>query len=346
MACKSEGPRCAVLDVRLEGAQKLVGSWLKAVRQAVECEPLNMSIISVHNDYYVSRLTLASSQAQVTKALDDLEQECVLRPMGLAWPGLAPEHVAGVPQGLPVPSFGKKRKASERGRLFAIGEDAALAALRSAGQALAAEVDDVVGLLQYWTTDAGRFFPVAEKVVKSLPSKVTLEVVVATEDENEAKVKLLQQELSSKVVLERLSLEDAAVVGKVLEPLCSSWPLQLQLPKGASLALRARPAVLLQRRRAPQGTPCIQILSEVPPGRLSGELLFGAPLLLEAEHQDADQMKALVADLGSNFLVASGQLQPVCLQATRCRHFYAIYACEGQLFLHGLAAETWQSSAL
>ncbi|CAK9034481.1 unnamed protein product, partial [Durusdinium trenchii] len=178
--------------------------------------------------------------------------ECVLRPMGLAWPGLAPEHVAGVPQGLPVPSFGKKRKASERGRLFAIGEDAALAALRSAGQALAAEVDDVVGLLQYWTTDAGRFFPVAEKVVKSLPSKVTLEVVVATEDENEAKVKLLQQELSSKVVLERLSLEDAAVVGKgVFRPPCGTCGTSTSTNRLGTVVFQLAFATATTQRRIP-----------------------------------------------------------------------------------------------
>ena len=28
-------------------------------------------------------------------------------------------------------------------------------------------------------------------------------------------------------------------------------------------------------------------------------------------------------------LVASGHLQPLCLQVTRCEHFYAIMACRG-----------------
>lgn len=336
-----QGPHCVVLDVRVEGAQKLVGCWLRALRQALVYEQMNMSIISVHDDYYVSRLPLAySSETQVAKALENLEQDCVLQPMGLAsWPGLVPEHLAGLTQGLPVGSHGtKKRKAD--GRLFAIGEDAGLAALRSAGQALAAEVGD--GLLQYWTVDATRLFPVAADVVKSLPSNIALEVVLAVSesDQQEVKIKLLQQELTSKVRLESLLLADATVARKVLEPFRRSWPMQLRLPDRC-LALRARSAVLLLKQWMPQGSPpCIEIVSEVPLARLSCELLFGAPIFLE----DTEMMEALMAQLQDVALLACCQLQPVCLQATRCRHFYAIMLCRGQLLLRGLAADRYMAT--
>jgi len=339
-----EGPRCVLLDVRVEGAQKLVGWWLRALRQVLPFEAMNMSIISVHDDYYVSRLPLSpSTEAQMDKALGMLEQDCVLQPMGLAsWSGLVPEHLAGLTQGLPVSSLsGKKRKAD--GRLFAIGEDAGLAALRSAGKALA-EVED--GLLQYWTVDPTRLFPVAADVVKSLPSNISLEVVVAMPDwdqQQEAKIKLLQQELTTKVRLESFLLADVLVARKVLEPFIRSWPLQLRL-QTKCLTMRAWSPVRLPKQWMPQGSPCMEILSEVPLVRLSAELLFGTPIFLEPEPQDSELLEALMVQKDVALLV-SGQLQPICLQATRCRHIFALMLCRGRLLLRGLAADTWQPAA-
>lgn len=41
----------------------------------------------------VSRLPLAATEAQVAKALDGLEQDCVLQPMGPTWAGESRLHV-------------------------------------------------------------------------------------------------------------------------------------------------------------------------------------------------------------------------------------------------------------
>ena len=49
---KKADSRCVLLDARDGG--KLVGCWLQAVRQALDYEPMTMSIVSVHSDYYAA----------------------------------------------------------------------------------------------------------------------------------------------------------------------------------------------------------------------------------------------------------------------------------------------------
>ncbi|CAE8628264.1 unnamed protein product [Polarella glacialis] len=139
---------CVVLDGRGMGgpgspATMLFNLWMSATQEAVAFQPdlpPEMSIISLHDGYYVSRLALGRhSPAALRQAMDRLEQECVLGPMGLTsnWGAsgspLLPELAVEARHGHPLRGTAAEnttRTSSER--LFAIGEDSALAALRSA----------------------------------------------------------------------------------------------------------------------------------------------------------------------------------------------------------------------
>eukprot|EP00439_Symbiodinium_sp_Y106_P066119 s130_g10.t1 len=275
------GTRCVVFDVRGCGEgndRQLLLFWLRATREAIpyEVERSPLSVVSVHDGFYVSRLPLAShSDKEIVAALDALEQECLHLPLGLTMGqgGLASEFAAAAPNGLPrsAPSTRKRaKKGDQSDRLFAIGEDAGLAALRSSLAVLAAaEAKPSTANLQFWTTDAARLLPVAADVRRCIPGNVRFEVVVAAglwDDQQTAKVDLLAQELSSMQQaidpsIHRMQLAEAAVVAKVRCALRRSLPLRLGLAGGLSVI--AWPTVLLPPYWQPQGSwASVEILAE------------------------------------------------------------------------------------
>ncbi|OLP93384.1 Radial spoke head protein 4-like A [Symbiodinium microadriaticum] len=269
------GARCVVFDVRGCGEgndRQLLLFWLRATREAIpyEVERSPLSVVSVHDGFYVSRLPLAShSDKEIVAALDSLEQECLHLPLGLTMGqgGLVSEFAAAAPNGLPRSAKKRTKKGDQSDRLFAIGEDAGLAALRSSLAVLAAaEATSSTANLQFWTTDAERLLPVAADVRRCIPGNVRFEVVVAAglwDDQQTAKVDLLAQELSSMqqaidLSIHRLQLAEAAVAAKVRRALRRSLPLRLGLAGGLSVSgsqdrLAYRPPAALLAAARPAG---------------------------------------------------------------------------------------------
>ncbi|CAE7458447.1 Rsph4a [Symbiodinium natans] len=346
------GTRCVVLDVRSCGEgndRQLLLLWLRATREAIpyEVERAPLSVVSVHDGFYVSRLPLAThSDKEILRTLDDLEQEFLHMPLGLAMDqgGLVSEFAAAVPKGLPrLGAAAKKRskKGDQSDRLFAIGEDAGLAALRSSLAVLAdVEATAKTATLQFWTADAARLLPVASDVRRCIPSNVCFEVVVAAghwDEQQTAKVDLLEHELSSKqavdLAVHRLLLTEAAIAAKVRNALRRALPLQLGL--GGGLSALAWPTILLPPHWQPQGgSTHFEILAEVPISKIGSELMAGVPLLLEAgDSQDGEALKALVGALRQrrSALLASAPLQPLTLSPLKYRHLFVLQPSAGPL---------------
>lgn len=351
------GARCVVFDVRGCGEgndRQLLLFWLRATREAIpyEVERSPLSVVFVHDGFYVSRLPLAShSDKEIVAALDSLEQECLHLPLGLTMGqgGLVSEFAAAAPNGLPRSAKKRTKKGDQSDRLFAIGEDAGLAALRSSLAVLAAaEATSSTANLQFWTTDVERLLPVAADVRRCIPGNVRFEVVVAAglwDDQQTAKVDLLAQELSSMqqaidLSIHRLQLAEAAVAAKVRRALRRSLPLRLGLAGG--LPVIAWPTVLLPSYWQPQGSSAsVEILAEVPLAGIGSELLVGVPLLLEAEDENgARVLQALACSLRQrqSALLASAMLQPLTLSPSKCRHLFALQASGGFPMIRGLAS--------
>lgn len=331
------------------------------------------SIVTLSDGYYESCLPFARhTPASISAALTYLEQEWVLGPLGLGrsagdglfGPGgaMLPEHAADLqgvraPIGEPWEPAKRQKKGKGRGnkgtpptrRLFAVGEDCALAALRSALNQMATFVARArcspAGRLEYWTAAPEGLIPAACELAKCTPPGLEVVVLAVSRCDSAMQARdapiasVLEEEFRqagsrSAVVVRSLSLSAATFARQARQPFDTAVPLSLRLPSRSTIRrmlLSATPLVFQPntpwRRAGGHGdVECseIQVVCRTPAAGISVELLYGVPLLLAvAANAGASENKAfteLVSELRAHeqCLILAGRLCPVSLLPLPC----------------------------
>lgn len=311
---------CVVLDARdssRAGARaELFRRWVGGMKEMLALEPhipLDFSILTVQDGYYESCLPLGRhAPSQLGAALARLERRWIFGALGVAGdesPSPRRSAAAG-PRGAKRHRGG--HSSSPTRRLFAVGEDSAAAALRSAAAQLAAalhmagsspDVSKPAARLELWTAEPERLRPVAGDLARSLrPGIEVLIFIVGVQglppSELEAQAQLLEQELRppagsgcGPLRARALPATAAAFARELRWPLDISLPVLLRLPRVASvrdLRLAASPCVVLPmawRRNilaTLEGTMAqFDVISRVPQSGVSLELVHGTPLIAE-----------------------------------------------------------------
>mmetsp|Transcript_86254 Transcript_86254/g.180478 ORF Transcript_86254/g.180478 Transcript_86254/m.180478 type:complete len:692 (-) Transcript_86254:109-2184(-) len=179
----TEGSVCTLLDGRTQGCSirpQLCRLWVKAMRDLLDLEYENipsLSIVTLHEGYYEFRLPIDShSIEQLQQALNGIEQDCVLSAWGLQSSQHSESHLAA--GGRAAPSK-RQRKSWEPKRFYAVGEDCALAALRSALSQLA-EIGPLATnhRLLFFCPEPERLLPFAGEVQAHLLPGMQLDILM------------------------------------------------------------------------------------------------------------------------------------------------------------------------
>jgi len=361
-----------------------------------------MSIITLHDGHYQSELPLGRhSASSVSQVVTSLEQEWVAGPLGLgsrvSWlsgpqgrlsgqPMLS-EHAAEASNGIPIfsssrvtPTAKRARKASNSParRLFAVGEDCALAALRSAVSQLATRASALDGVgggtrrLELWTAAPDLLLSIAAEMSHLVPQGVQVLVFAVLPPgssmvQSKDKLKFWQHELSlqegNKMQIETVTLCASEFAKKIRAPLNVQFNLLLRLPSASGirgLVLVAAPGVLLplKRRRvlaASATAGCtFEVLSRLPVNGVSCELVYGVPLLAFCYHsQIRSSFVALVCALQrrSECLLATAKLHPVSFALCKSTYYYIVspsdaYAAPALTFRGVAFADVWNPMSM
>eukprot|EP00929_Paragymnodinium_shiwhaense_P086805 TRINITY_DN47230_c0_g1_i1.p1 TRINITY_DN47230_c0_g1~~TRINITY_DN47230_c0_g1_i1.p1 ORF type:complete len:492 (+),score=96.48 TRINITY_DN47230_c0_g1_i1:142-1617(+) len=349
------GTRTFAVSTILDGRTDSVGAraelfrlWVLAQREVLSLKPHNpseMCVITLQEGSYEACLPLGRhTAAESTSVLDRLEAEWVHGPLGLtaqlssggqqgqrSGPSSESQATATTTRagatGRPQPGArGAKRSHQAAFRLFSVGEDTAVAALRSAATQLTAGRPADAALsslrLEFWTTQPEKLVAAAESIAGVLLPNVQVAIfaVPGSKDSLEQAQRTaakLREELDvlvgvnrtyglrcSNVEVVALPMTAAAFVRQARKELDVCLPCVLRLPPCVRSAckdirLSASPAVVLPLAlrsdivAALSGCDIgatvfeLEVLSRIPATGISCELLYGVPLILAVAEQYA-----------------------------------------------------------
>jgi len=384
---------CVILDARQgpsASQAELFRLWVHAMQEtlALHSEPAQtLSIITLHESHYESCLPLGShSAASISAVLTRLERERVLGPLGigaLPWStgtcyGMS--ESAGAGDGFfPVrETTGKRyRRTTESSacRLFAVGEDSALAALRSAMSLFAAPpfahsiaTTAIEGRVEYWTTEPEWLLPVAKDLSACLQPGVEFLILAglspsADMAQQVSSMRQLEKELrdgardpSSLVCARTLPLSAAAFAKHLRAPLDVQVPILLRLPQAAEpreLPLVALSAILPSGVHERLATSLFEVVSRLDEKTISAELLYGLPLLVHVAagvsrlcSESFDTLVRLMQVRGEALLLAAN-VDPLNLEPGSVQHLFVAFSRHSGLVLSGvLVFDNWDPASM
>lgn len=236
----------------------------------------------------------------------------------------------------------QRKSGSPTRRLFAVGEDSSLAAVRSALRQFS---EGCAGRLEYWTAEPASLVTVAAELARSVPPHVMLEAVVqasavADAQKRSSLRRLLEAELSPSRLVE-MEFTAAAFARRVRRVLEAWRPVRLLLPAVSDvqeLRLLATPAVLLPGQGFEGGE--LRVVCRVT-GIISAELMYGTPLLL-APDDALGAGGACFEELASGLrhrqesLMLTAGLDPLSLKPAAARQYFVLSADTGAVTVCGL----------